>query len=185
MVSKKDRVLEAGKKSNEKLVWVGLVATAILIGGVYLLFGNGGEVMTDAGIGIEPMSYKGLRVDKRIITPIEEGGLIGANLEDLNEYRMVYFRYGNKPVLIYGDQKGEIIASIAMCEPCKNDEKFFIQDNLLVCGKCWTKWKLGSHAGVSGGCKEYPPDIMSYEIKNDEVLVKKSDIEDWVPRVWG
>ncbi len=109
--------------------------------------------------------------------------MIGVKISDMEKYRMLYFRYNNKPILVYADQYGNIVASIAMCEPCRNEDEFFIQDNILTCGKCFTKWALGSHQGISGGCKEYPPEIIEHTVTDGNVFVKKSDIDSWRPRV--
>lgn len=184
MKEKRDRVLSEGK-GNKKSMWIA-VAIVTIASVAYLVVSG---TLTQTGLfsgasaqELEPMDYMNLRVDKQVVTPIESGDMVGVKMADLEKYRMMYFRYNNKPVLIYADQYGNIVASIAMCEPCKNDESFFIQDNVLTCGKCFTKWSLGSHAGISGGCKNYPPEIVEHTVLNGNVLVKKSDIDNWRPR---
>jgi hypothetical protein len=185
MKEKRDRVLDEGRGKNKSL-WI--VAAVVIVAGIAYMFASGmlGQSGLLAGVSaheIEPMDYADLRVDKQVVTPVESGDMVGVKLSDLEKYRMLYFKYNGKPVLIYADQYGNIVSSIAMCEPCKNDEEFFIQDNILVCGKCFTKWNLGSHYGVSGGCKDYPPEIIEYTVSDGNVFVKKSDIDNWRPRV--
>jgi hypothetical protein len=180
MDEKREKVLQSGG-SSRKIYIGGALVVIIALAIVFLGPGMTGNI---AGASeLDPMDYSGLRVDKRTVEPVEDGDMIGVKLSDLEEYRMLYFRYQGKPVLVYADQFGSIVASIAMCEPCENDESFFIQDNVLVCGKCFTKWSLGTHTGLSGGCKEYPPEILGHEVRDGNVLVKKSDIINWRPRV--
>lgn len=181
MEEKRQRVLGEGRGSSKALL--ALVAVVVIIAAAWLLSGSGITGNIASAAEIEPMDYSNLRVDKQTVTPVEDGGLIGVSLEDLKEYRMVFFRYAGKPVLIYADQYGNIVASVSVCEPCRNDESFFIQNNQLVCGKCFTKWSLGSHTGISGGCKEYPPAIIEHQVKDGSVFVKKADLENWRPRV--
>lgn len=185
MEDKKQKVLQEGKKSNKNII-LGVIVVIVAFG-VYFLFRGGDKVTANVvnvkDFNLEPMDYSGLRVDKVDVNYIEDNDLIGVSLEDLNKYKLTYFKYKNKPVLSYIDNKGNIITSIAMCEPCRNDESFFIQNNILVCAKCWTRWKLGTHKGISGGCKNYPPHIIDNVIKNNNVLVKKQELIDWKPRV--
>lgn len=183
MNEKKDRVLNEGSGKNKTLL---AAAAVIIVAGISYLFLSGaltGFVSTASAQELEPMDYMDLRVDKQIVTPVEIGEMVGVKLADLEEYRMLYFSHSDIPVLVYADQFGSIVASIAVCEPCNNRDEFFIQDNVLVCGKCFTKWSLGSHAGISGGCKNYPPEIIDHVVENGNVLVKKSDLDNWRPRV--
>jgi len=186
MDDKKQKVLQEGKKFNKNIILIGIVAVLVIFG-VYFFFGRGDKITANVvnveDLGLEPMDYSGLRVDKVDVNYIEDGENVGISLEDLDKYKLVYFKYKNKPVITYIDNKGNIITSIAMCEPCRNDEFFFIQDNILVCAKCWTRWKLGTHKGISGGCKNYPPHIIDNIVKNGNVLVKKQELIDWKPRV--
>ena len=190
---KRERVLGTSKKESgfKSLYLVPIAVIAVVV--VFFLAGNSGggptanvvnvqEVAQESGIELQTRDYAGLRVDKKIVSPIEDGDLIGVSLEDLNTYRLLYFTYSGVPVLVYIDTNGNIIMSIAECEPCKNKDRFFIQDNILVCGACFTKWKLGSHEGISGGCKEYPPFILDNQVKGENVFVKKSDLTSWTPR---
>lgn len=178
---KRQRVLEEGK-GRSKLA-LAVIAVVVVAAAGWFFLGSGITGNIAGAVEIEPMDYSSLRVDKQTVTPVEDGNLIGVSLEDLKEYRMVFFRYADKPVLIYADQYGKIVTSISVCEPCRNDESFFIQNNQLVCGKCFTKWSLGSHTGISGGCKEYPPAIIEHQVKEGNVLVSKADVENWRPRV--
>lgn len=185
MKEKRDKVLSEGK-GRSKIMWITIAV--VLIGGIAYLFTSGTLTQTGllAGVSaseLEPMDYSDLRVDKQVVTPVESGDLVGVKISDLEKYRMLYFRYNNKPMLVYADQYGNIVTSIAMCEPCRNEDDFFIQNNVLVCGKCFTKWTLGNHQGISGGCKKYPPEIIEHTVSNGNVFVEKSDIDNWRPRV--
>ncbi len=183
MSDKKDRVLNEGKGKNRTVM---IAAAIVIVAGISFMFMSGaltGFLPGASAQELEPMDYSGLRVDKQTVTPIESGDMVGVSLADLEKYRMLYFRHNGKPVLVYADQYGNIVTSIAMCEPCKNEDHFFIQDNVLTCGKCFTKWALGSHVGLSGGCKNYPPEIIEHTVVNGNVFVEKADIDNWRPRV--
>jgi len=184
MNDKKEKVLKEGEESSLK--------KASLIIGILLLIAIGGYIFlkpanTPAGAavssGLEPMDYTGIRADIVDVDAVEKGELVGVSLADLKKYKMVYFKYQSIPLMAYIDNKGYVITAVAMCEPCRNDHDFFIQDNILVCGKCWTRWKLTSHKGISGGCKDYPPEILSNNIVGDGVFVNKKDVIAWEPRV--
>lgn len=186
MEDKKQIVLKEGKKSKKK--YIVLAVVIILTASLGFIFFGRGEKVTASVVNVkelnlEAMDYSGLRVDKVNVEYVEDGEYVGVSLKDLSNYKLVYFKYEGKPLLVYIDNKGNIITSIAMCEPCRNDEAFFIQDNILVCGKCWTRWKLGTHQGISGGCKDYPPDIIDNIVRDGNVLVRKQELIDWRPRV--
>lgn len=181
MEDKKQAIIEEGKKKSNKTLIIGALIAIIAIGAFFLLKPTDA---TGASIGeVEPIDYAGLRADIVDVEIIEEGNSVGVLLDDLTKNKIVYFKYEDKPLMSYIDNQGNIITAVAMCEPCRNDHNFFIQDNVLVCGKCWTKWELTTHKGISGGCKEYPPEVLENEIVDGKVLVKKQEVIDWEPRV--
>jgi len=180
--NKKEIVLGTGKKkSYRNLVLIGL-AVLIVIGGYLYLKPNNSSTGAAISSGLEPMDYRGIRVDIVDVQAVEQENSVGISLDDLNKYKLVHFTYESKPLMAYIDNKGNVITAIAMCEPCRNNHDFFIQDNILVCAKCWTKWKLTSHSGISGGCKKYAPEILGNQIIDNKVFVNKQDVVEWIPR---
>lgn len=180
-MEKKEQILSEGAKSSyQKTLFILIVVALIVIGGYIFLKPSSptGALSSD----LPSIDYKELRADIVDVKSVEKGDLVGISLADLEEYRIVHFRYNSKPLMAYIDNNGNIVTAIAMCEPCRNDHDFFIQDNLLVCGRCWTKWTLTTHEGVSGGCKSYPPDLLTNEIIGGGVFVKKIDVVNWMPR---
>jgi len=178
MQDKKEIILSEGKKSKKNMFLIGAVVIIRAIAGFIFLK----PAATGAAV-LEPMDYKGIRADIVDVEAVQQGELVGISLDDLTKYKIVHFIYDDKPLMAYIDNKGSIITTIAMCEPCKNDHDFFIQDNILVCAKCWTRWKLTTHEGISGGCKNYPPVILNNEVIDNKVFVKKQDVIEWRPRV--
>ena len=183
-MDKKDLVLNEGEKSsNKKLILIGTVIVLIIVGGYLFLKSDDGVTGAIVSSGLAPMDYDGIRVDVIDVKTVEEGDLVGILLDDLMLYKLVHFKYKDKPLMAYIDNNGNVITSVAMCEPCRNDHDFFIQNNILVCAKCWTKWKLTSHKGISGGCKKYPPEVLDNKIIDGNVFVSKQEVIDWKPRV--
>jgi hypothetical protein len=133
----------------------------------------------------QKVSYSGKTVSFSEIELSDAGEYIEIPLEDILEKKLVRFNYqGNKLVrmLAYVAPSGRIVTSVRVCEPCKNYEKFFIQDDVLVCGKCGTTWTLEQLNGIQGGCMAYPPDELPNIIRGKSVLIKKSDLEAWKER---
>ena len=180
--NKKEMVLDEGEKSSKKLILIVGIIILIAVGGYFFLKSDDatGAVVSS---GLAPMNYDKIRVDIMDVKTVEQGDLVGISLDDLMLYKLVHFKFNDKPLMAYIDNKGNVITSVAMCEPFRNDHDFFIQNNILVCAKCWTRWKLTSHAGISGGCKKYPPEVLSNEIIDGKILVSKQEVIDWRPRV--
>lgn len=132
------------------------------------------------------VDYSGKTVSFSDIEMGDAGEYVEIPLEDILEKKFVRFNYKGKQLvrmLAYVSPSGRIVTAVRACEPCKNYEKFFIQDNILVCGKCGTTWTLEELNGIQGGCMDYPPDELPNIIRGKSVLIKKDALEAWKERV--
>lgn len=77
---------------------------------------------------------------------------------------------------------GRLIVAVAMCEPCRS-QRFHIEGNILVCDTCGTRWLLNDLRGLSGGCPQYAPEQLPYEVKDGLIYVPENIIRDWEPRI--
>lgn len=113
-----------------------------------------------------------------------EDGKIVFPLSEIKGNKLVYFEYKGSttiPLLAYIGPSGKVITAVSVCEPCKG-ERFSIEGETLVCNTCGTVWKLETHEGISGGCPQFPPEIIPNQVSKDKVLINKDSVEEWKPR---
>lgn len=170
-----------GKDKGVRRVPKGYVAGAavviVAVIALILIFSQtGGEkdVATDESPNIEMTS----------ITATVDGGKITVPLKEVKDNTLVTFAYeGDQsvPLLAYEDNSGKIVTAISVCEPC-NGTEFHIDGDTLVCNTCGTIWELSTHKGISGGCIDYPPEILESEIVGDNVEISEDLVKNWKPR---
>ena len=105
-------------------------------------------------------------------------------LSAVKKNRLVYFEYKGSqavPLLAYVGPSGKVITAISVCEPCKST-RFHIEGENLVCNTCGTVWNLETHQGVTGGCTEFPPQIIANQVKGGKVLISEDKVATWKPR---
>lgn len=165
-------------KATEKPKWQGalrwiipLAILTLIIVGFFWLYRNSGQEkpslieMTDIQIDVE---------DGKIVLPLSE----------IKGNKLVYFEYKGStpiPLLAYIGPSGKVITAISVCEPCRS-KRFHIEGETLVCNACGTVWKLETHEGISGGCPQFPPQIIPNQIGNGKVLINRDSVEKWKPR---
>ncbi len=175
-------------------------STYFLIGIVVLIFAAGGVMYATKGIrdkgliNVGAVDYSGQNVNFNKITASESNGDIVLDLNIIKEQKTTTFDvqgidislnngtpFNYLPMLAYVAPNGNLVVATSLCEPCSGTE-FHIEGDELVCNTCGTRWYLGDMSGVSGGCPEYPPDIMKYTLEGDKVIIKQSDLQNWKPR---
>lgn len=119
-----------------------------------------------------------------IASPAAVDGRISLSLSEIRENKLIWFSYGSTriPVLAYIAPSGKVVTAISMCEPCQSD-RFHIEGNELVCNACGTRWTLEDLRGISGGCPEYPPQVLVNQVSGDSVTVDEQSILNWKPRI--
>jgi len=185
---KRERVLDEKKRFPRILL--ALIIIALLLGGVTFWI-MGRKTTANPKIAsqqkvVERVDYSGQTIPMTDIEAKVENGKISIPLDVVKEKKMVRFEYEGKgvkiPLLAYVTLAGRVVTAISMCEPCRST-RFHIQDKTLVCNACNTEWNLETLKGISGGCMNYPPEVIPSTIEKDRVLIEESVVLGWKPRV--
>lgn len=188
--NKRDQFIQSKKKKNSPVfVIAGIAVIFIAIGGFYLLGHKNSGVDSKATASIEQKvnysSSENLQQTK-VASKVENGKVIVTSLNDLKEKKFIWTEYkanGKRvPLTAIAEPSGKVVVAVSVCEPC-NGESFHISGNKLVCNVCGTAWDLESFKGLSGGCQQYPPEILPYTQNGDNLEVDQAKLDAWKPRV--
>lgn len=133
-------------------------------------------------------NYKNQVISMTDIENKTENGKILISLDQVIESKIIYtetkYELNGVPKALTAmvTPAGRLIVALAMCEPCRS-QRFHIDDNILVCDTCGTRWLLNDLRGLSGGCPEYPPEELPYEVKDGTIYVPEGIVRDWQPRI--
>ena len=184
---RKEEVL--GKKKNLKLWW-GILIIIILAAAVPVFWwiakdGDAGAKKLSGSPVMGKVAYGNTTVAMTPVDAVTGNGVLEIPLEVMKEKKLVSFSYVNKgnqlPLMAYITPKGMLVTAVSMCEPCRST-KFHIEGTNMVCNTCGTRWELESLKGISGGCLQYPPDVIAHKIDGAKVKIKERDILNWKPR---
>lgn len=186
---KKQKVL-GSKKGRPSWPIILLVAVAVALGGgaYWLIQGKPGA---SSGASSQPkvsgkIDYSGQTIKMTDVVAEVENGKITIPVHVVKEGKIVRFEYeGNGlkiPLLAYLTMAGRVVTAISMCEPCKST-RFQIKDKTMVCNACYTEWNLETLKGISGGCMNYPPEVIPNTVEKDSILIDERVVLDWKPRV--
>lgn len=114
-----------------------------------------------------------------------ESGKVSISAQEVTEKKLVYWDYKeggkNVPLLAYVTPSGTIKLAARLCEPCKG-YSFRVEGSTLICNTCGTKWDLESSKGISGGCLDYPPEVLPSSIADGKLVGEEAKIASWKPR---
>jgi uncharacterized membrane protein len=186
---KKEKVLGLERRKPRWSTAVLVIVIVLLTGVAYwLIQRNSGN---DSTISSQPrvsgrVDYSGQTVKMTDVQAKVEDGKIVVPVHLLKEKKIVRFEYeGNGlkiPLLAYLTMAGRVITAISMCEPCKST-RFHIKDKSMVCNACYTEWTLETLKGISGGCMNYPPEVIPNTVEKDSILIDEKVVLGWKPRV--
>jgi uncharacterized protein len=112
-------------------------------------------------------------------------GKVYVSEQEVREKRLVYWDYKqgnvNTPMLAYVTPSGGLKIAARVCEPC-NGYSFRVEGDQLVCNSCGTRWELETSRGVSGGCQEFPPDVLESSIVGGQLVADEQIVAGWRPR---
>lgn len=188
--SKRDKFTQSQKKMNKSFLAIAGVAVIFLaIGGFYLSSNKSSGVDSKATATLgQKVTYspnENLQQTK-VSSKIENGKVAVTSLNDLKDKKFIWTEYkanGKRvPLTAIAEPNGKVVVAVSVCEPC-NGETFHISGNKLVCNVCGTTWDLESFKGLSGGCQQYPPEILPYTQNGDNLEIDQAKLDAWKPRV--
>jgi uncharacterized membrane protein len=186
---KKEKVI-GGKKGRPSWLIVLLVVVVIALGGIayWLIQRNTGaspKVSSQPKVSGK-VDYSGQTVKMTDVVAKVENGKIIIPVHEVKEKKIVRFEYEGKgikiPLLAYLTMAGRVVTAISMCEPCKST-RFHIKDKSMVCNACYTEWNLETLKGISGGCMNYPPEVIPNTLEKDSIVIDEKVVVNWKPRV--
>lgn len=183
--NKREKVLK--EKQPKGIPWkpvVSIAAVVAIITGV-VFFRSRPEKNVDIVAQpkvVEAIDYSGQTVRMAEIEAAVADGKIAIPLDAVKTRKIVRFVYNNLPLVAYISPSGRVVTGVSMCEPCRSTN-FHIQDDTMVCNSCGTRWTLEDLRGMSGGCLDYPPDVISSTIAGDKVLIDEANVRNWRPRI--
>jgi len=186
---KKEKVI-GGKKGRPSWLIVLLVVVVIALGGIayWLIQRNTGaspKVSSQPKVSGK-VDYSGQTVKMTDVVAKVENGKIIIPVHEVKEKKIVRFEYEGKgikiPLLAYLTMAGRVVTAISMCEPCKST-RFHIKDKSMVCNACYTEWSLETLKGISGGCMNYPPEVIPNTLEKDSIVIDEKVVINWKPRV--
>jgi uncharacterized protein len=188
--AKKEKVL-GEKKKGFPWVLISLAVAAVALAGVaYWIVQDKTETnqkVSQPKVKVsERVDYAGQTVRMTDIQAKVEKGKISIPVETVMEKKIVRLEYDGKdtviPLVAYIIQSGKVVTAVSMCEPCRST-RFHIKEKTLVCNACATEWNLETLQGISGGCLDYPPDVLPSTIENGKILIDEKTVQQWKPRV--
>ena len=188
---KKEKVLGEKKKGFSWVVACLVIAAVALAGVAYWIIQDKKE--TNQKVSSQPkvkvserVDYAGQTVRMTDIQAKVEKGKISIPVETVMEKKIIRLEYESKdaviPLAAYVTQSGKLVTAVSMCEPCRST-RFHIKDRTLVCNACSTEWNLETLQGISGGCLNYPPDVIPSTVENGKILIDEKTVQQWKPRV--
>jgi len=186
---KREKVL-GEKKGRPSWSIVLLIVVVIALGGIayWLIQGNTGaspKVSSQPKVSGK-VDYSGQTIKMTDVMAKVENGKIMIPVDVVKEKKIVRFEYEGKglniPLLAYLTMAGRVVTAISMCEPCKST-RFHIKDKSMVCNACYTEWNLETLKGISGGCMNYPPEVIPNTVEKDSIVIDEKVVINWKPRV--
>ncbi len=187
MVNKRDLVLQKKRPKRTQLL---LLVGVLVIGVVAVIAFNTANKSKVASLPyateLAPQNYQQQRISQTPVESIVANGTIQIPLQELqaNKFIITTYTSGTKSLKLtsYIAPSGKVITAVSICEPCRS-ETFHIAGNHLVCNACNTRWVLETLQGISGGCLNYPPDVLESTVENGNIVIAESLVANWQPRV--
>jgi uncharacterized membrane protein len=148
-----------------------LISRSIVIGVVMLII-----ILGTAGCSsnIEPISATW-------VTMSESSDTVSIPVNAVTDSQMVHFLLGKGPngdvaFMVY-ELDREIYVRSNVCPPCWS-VGFSLQKDILVCDSCATTFNAKTGDGLEGSpaCVSYPKASVPYEIKDDMIIMNRSDL---------
>lgn len=185
--SKREKLLKTENKFPVARVIVILLAVAIPL--AWFMSRSSSEADAGGATGtpiMQKVNYSGRNIPMTTVAAVAGSDYLEIPAQIVQDRKIVYFEYSkggkNVPLMAYIAPSGKLVTAISMCEPCRS-KKFHIEGDEMVCNACGTRWTLEGLQGVSGGCLNYPPDVVAHTLAGGKVKIKDAIILGWKPRV--
>jgi len=188
---KKTKFTQTKKSNNGLFIIAGIVVIVVLAVGGFMLSKKPSGI-DSAAVNVGAVSYQS--ADFAPATATESSGDIVIDMNQLKASKTLTFNvqginfslangtpFNYLPLLAYVSPKGNVVIATSLCEPCSGTT-FHVEGDHLVCNACGTRWTLEELQGVSGGCTTYPPETVNYTVQDDQLIIKKADLQNWTPR---
>lgn len=178
------------KKSKAPLYGAVIALGIVLLAGGYMLGNQKSNTDTQAAAAVgQTVKYSANEKLQQVKVPlpkIENGNVTVTSLTELKDKKFIWTEYkanGKRvPLTAIVKPNGKVVVAVSICEPC-NGETFHISGDQIVCNVCGTTWDLDTFEGLSGGCQDYPPEILNYTQNGDNLEIQQSVLDAWKPRV--
>ncbi|KUO51659.1 MAG: hypothetical protein APF76_13555 [Desulfitibacter sp. BRH_c19] len=187
---KQEFMKRKNKKTGGNRVVIGVLIVLIVFAvGAYIKMSGDApsEVRWEGGdynFG-QAVDYSGKILTQESIELTVEDGKAIIPLDYVTENEFIYTEYDKDdfslPLMSYISPTGRLVTAISFCEPCRS-QSFHIKGEEIICDSCNTKWDLATLDGISGGCLNYPPEEIDYQVDDGNIVISENDIRSWIPR---
>jgi len=113
-----------------------------------------------------------------LIVPQVTDGVVAIPESEVESNRNVRFKVetpdGDMNFMAYV-LNGEIYVRANVCPPCQSIG-FSLNETILVCDRCATKFRAQTGEGISGACVDYPKASVTYEISGGDIVMNSTDL---------
>lgn len=188
--NKREKFTQQKKKSKAPIIGAVIVLGIALLVAVKFMDSQKSDADSKATAAVgQTANYSASEKLQQVKVPlpkVENGKVTVATLTDLKEKKFIWTEYKENgkriPLTAIVKPNGKVVVAVSICEPC-NGETFHIKGNQIVCNVCGTTWDLDTFKGLSGGCQDYPPEILNYTQNGDNLEVEQTVLNAWGPRV--
>jgi len=182
----------ARKKRNRKILAAGMIISAVGIA-LFSYLNRPYESPKGGNHNIgQTQNYQGRKIEMTDVSLKVADNKAVISLDKLKEDKILYTEYRGEKKKYYGSfdylplnafitPSGRVVLATSICEPCYGD-RFYIENTDLVCVACGTRWRLDDLMGVGGGCVNYPPEEIKYEVEGNQIVIDESTLKNWRPR---
>ena len=112
------------------------------------------------------------------IEPQMVGDTVSIPVSEVENNKIIHFKFGTQNgdiAFMAYKLGGEVYVRANVCPPCRSIG-FSLQKDILVCDTCQTTFEAKTGKGISGACVDFPKAPVPYQIKNDNLAMKGTDL---------
>ena len=112
------------------------------------------------------------------IEPQVVGDTVSIPVSEVENNKIIHFKFGTQDkdtTFMAYKLSGELYVRANICPPCRSIG-FSLQKDILVCDTCQTTFEAKTGKGISGACVDFPKAPVPYQIKNDNLAMKGTDL---------